>query len=64
MPTRKRRMTPEDLRRLTLLGDAQISPDGADQFAYLAQGATDGARASEAASGPPILFADVTTDEE
>jgi hypothetical protein len=40
---------------------AQVDPEGVAEFAYLAQ--PGGARASEAASGPPILFADETPEE-
>jgi tetratricopeptide (TPR) repeat protein len=43
---------------------AQVDPQGVSDFEYLAQAASQGARASEAAAGPPILFADVTGDEE
>jgi len=43
---------------------AQINPAGVGQFEYLAQGGSEGARASEAASGPPILFADTTAEDE
>jgi len=43
---------------------AQVDPENAGQFQYLAQGSSEsGARASEAASGPAILFVDETGEE-
>jgi len=42
---------------------AQVDPEGAANFEYLAQSGSSVSRASEAASGPPILFADETEDE-
>ena len=42
---------------------ADASPENTAEFEYLAQAASSGARASEAQSGPPILFADVRDDE-
>jgi len=42
---------------------AQVDPEGAAKFEYLAQSGSSVSRASEAASGPPILFADETEDE-
>ncbi len=42
---------------------AQVDPDGVAEFEYLAQSSAGVGRAGEAASGPPILFADETEDE-
>jgi len=40
---------------------AEVDPVGSARYPYLAQ--PGGARASEAASGPPILLADQTEEE-
>ncbi|MCK4513765.1 MAG: tetratricopeptide repeat protein, partial [Spirochaetaceae bacterium] len=42
---------------------AQVDPDGVAEFEYLAQSGSGVGRASDAASGPPILFVDETEDE-
>jgi hypothetical protein len=43
---------------------ARADPGGVAEFEYLASAGTEGARASEAASGPQILFADVSPEED